>query len=126
DRKHRPFAATLAELESIFRQAADDGGNVLIPAFAVGRTQDLLYLMAEHYGEWRLDRWRVVLDPPMGIGATGVYSQYRHLYRVELFQRGRHWPTLPNFDAAAKPEDSGRLNDVPLEQNVIQRSGQSI
>src|SRR5690606_26647698 len=123
DRNHRPFPATLAELESIFKAAADDGGNVLIPAFAVGRTQDLLYLMAEHYAEWRLDRWRVVLDSPMGIGATGIYSQYRHLYRVELFQHGRHWPTLPNFEAAATSEDSRRLNDIPSGLIIIAGSG---
>ncbi len=123
DRNHRPFPATLAELESIFKAAADGGGNVLIPAFAVGRTQDLLYLMAEHYGEWRLDRWRVVLDSPMGIGATAVYSQYRHLYRAELFQRGRHWPTLPNFDATPTPEESKRLNDVASGLIIIAGSG---
>jgi len=123
DRNHRPFPATLAELESIFKAAADDGGNVLIPAFAVGRTQDLLYLMAEHYAEWRLDRWRVVLDSPMGIGATGIYSQYRHLYRVELFQHGRHWPTLPNFEAAPTSADSERLNDVSSGLVIIAGSG---
>ncbi|HEX6993936.1 MAG TPA: MBL fold metallo-hydrolase [Gammaproteobacteria bacterium] len=123
DRNHRPFPATLAELESIFEAAADGGGNVLIPAFAVGRTQDLLYLMAEHYAEWRLDRWRVVLDSPMGIGATGVYSQYRHLYRAELFEHGRHWPTLPNFDATPTPQESQRLNDVRSGLIVIAGSG---
>jgi len=123
DRNHRPFPATLAELESIFKAAADAGGNVLIPAFAVGRTQDLLYLMAEHYGEWRLDRWRVVLDSPMGIGATAVYSQYRHLYRAELFEDGRHWPTLPNFDATPTPEESKQLNDVPSGLVIIAGSG---
>src|SRR5690606_39992191 len=71
--------------------------NVLIPAFAVGRTQDLLYLMAEHYADWRLDRWRVFLDSPMGIEATGIYSVYRHLYkrseerRVGKECRARRW-----------------------------------
>jgi metallo-beta-lactamase family protein len=123
DRNHRPFSATLAELESIFKEAADAGGNVLIPAFAVGRTQDLLYLMAEHYGEWRLDRWRVVLDTPMGIEATGIYSQFRHLYRAELFQHGRHWPTLPNFEATPTSAESRRLNDVSSGLIIIAGSG---
>jgi len=123
DRNHRPFSATLAELESIFREAADGGGNVLIPAFAVGRTQDLLYLMAEHYAEWRLDRWRVVLDTPMGIEATGVYSQFRHLYRAELFEHGRHWPTLPNFEATPSSQESQRLNDVSSGLIIIAGSG---
>ncbi len=123
DRNHRPFPATLAELQTIFEAAADAGGNVLIPAFAVGRTQDLLYLMAEHYASWRLDRWRIVLDTPMGIGVTGVYSQYRHLYRAELFEHGRHWPVLPNFEASSSPDDSRRLNDVSDGLVIIAGSG---
>lgn len=123
DRNHRAFAATLSELRSIFLEAAESGGNVLIPAFAVGRTQDLLFLMAEHYAEWRLDRWRVILDSPMALEATGVYSLFRHLYKAELFQDGRHWPTLPNFEASPTAQDSMRLNDVTSGAIIIAGSG---
>ncbi|MEX2124762.1 MAG: MBL fold metallo-hydrolase [Woeseia sp.] len=123
DRNHRSFDSTLDELRGIFREAADGGGNVLIPAFAVGRTQDLLYLMAEHYGEWRLDRWQVFLDSPMAIEATGIYSQYRHLYRAELFRDGQHWPVLPNFAATASREESMSLNRIESGAIIIAGSG---
>ena len=123
DRNHRPFDATLAELRSIFLEAADSGGNVLIPAFAVGRTQDLLFLMAEHYADWRLDRWRVFLDSPMAIEATGIYSVYRHLYKAELFKDRQHWPVLPNFDATPTAQDSMRLNEVTSGAIIIAGSG---
>jgi metallo-beta-lactamase family protein len=123
DRNHRSFDSTLDELRTIFRDAAESGGNVLIPAFAVGRTQDLLYLMAEHYGEWRLDRWRVLLDSPMGIQATGIYSQYRHLYRTEVFRDGQHWPVLPNFEATATSEESMSLNRIESGAIIIAGSG---
>jgi metallo-beta-lactamase family protein len=123
DRNHRSFEATLDELQSIFRAAADSGGNILIPAFAVGRTQDLLYLMAEHYGDWRLDKWQVFLDSPMAIEATGIYSQHRHLYRAELFRDGQHWPVLPNFAATASSEESMSLNRIESGAIIIAGSG---
>ena len=123
DRNHRAFESTLEELRAIFHDAAESGGNVLIPAFAVGRTQDLLYLMAEHYAEWRLDRWQVFLDSPMGIEATGIYSQFRRLYRAELFRDGQHWPVLPNFAATASSEQSMSLNRIESGAIIIAGSG---
>lgn len=74
DRNHRSFDSTLDELRGIFRDAAESGGNVLIPAFAVGRTQDLLYLMAEHYGEWRLDRWQEVNAKIHTVGGLSAHA----------------------------------------------------
>ena len=65
DRLHRPFAETLEELAGVFEVARAAKGNVLIPAFTVGRTQDLLYLMAEHHDDWRLRDWHIFLDSPM-------------------------------------------------------------
>ena len=61
DRLHRSFDETLEELAKLFETARGGGGNLLVPAFAIGRTQDLLYLMAEHYDEWKLADWRVFL-----------------------------------------------------------------
>ena len=51
-RLHRDRMATVAELGEIFAQARRDGGNVLIPAFAVGRSQELLYWFARYWDEW--------------------------------------------------------------------------
>ncbi|HEX6259849.1 MAG TPA: MBL fold metallo-hydrolase [Woeseiaceae bacterium] len=123
DRNHRTFGATLDELRDIFRSAADSGGNVLIPAFAVGRTQDLLYLMSEHYADWRLDRWRVFLDSPMAIEATEIYSRYRRLYRAELFPDGQDWPILPNFTATRTSGESMALNKIESGAIIIAGSG---
>jgi metallo-beta-lactamase family protein len=121
-RNHRSFAATLEELKSIFLRAAADGGNVLIPAFAVGRTQDLLYLLAEHYDEWQIGRWRVYLDSPMAIEATAVYRHYRHLYRdSSSFARGVK--TLPNLVATRTTEESMQINNVESGAVIIAGSG---
>lgn len=123
DRDHRPFADTLAELQGIFTDAADRGGNVLIPAFAVGRTQDLLYLMARHFDDWQLGGWQVFLDSPMAIETTHVYSQYRHLYRTALFGAGQEWPALPNLRATRRSAESMEINRIESGAIVIAGSG---
>ena len=122
DRDHRPFDATLRELETIVRAAADAGGNILIPAFAVGRTQDILYLLAEHYEAWRLDRWRIFLDSPMAIEATELYWRYRDLQKNVLFRDGRS-PQLANVIASQTPEDSARIDEIRGGAIVIAGSG---
>jgi metallo-beta-lactamase family protein len=123
DRLHRPFAATMQELAGVFEEARAARGNILIPAFTVGRTQDLLYLMAENHDEWGLDRWQIYLDSPMGIDATKVYSRYRDLYGAKLFGPASHFPRLPNFYTTRTPEESMRINDIESGAIVIAGSG---
>lgn len=123
DRNHRSFEDTLAELESVFLDASVHHGNILIPAFAVGRTQDLLYLMSEYYDQWRLSDWRVYLDSPMAIEATSVYSRYRYLYGAQLFRKTESVPELPNFRPTPTSADSMRLNEIESGAIIIAGSG---
>ena len=83
DRNHRPISETLEQLTAVFESARAAHGNVLIPAFTVGRTQDLLNLMAEHQDAWGLRDWNVFLDSPIDISATKVYSRYRNLFAAQ-------------------------------------------
>ena len=77
DRLHRSFDATIEELTELFNTANPRQGNILIPAFTVGRLQDLLYLMLKNEREWGLEKWRTFVDSPMGIEATSAYAHYR-------------------------------------------------
>lgn len=123
DRVHRSFEATLDELGSVFASASAAGGNIIIPAFAVGRTQDLLYLMSEHYDAWRLDDWQVFLDSPMAIQTTEVYANFRHLYDAELFPHGRDRPALKNLRMSRTSTDSMAINEIESGAIVIAGSG---
>ncbi len=123
DRLHRPFAETMEELGSVFEVASANQGNILIPAFTVGRTQDLLYLMAEHFDEWGLGDWTIFLDSPMGIEATEAYAKYRHLYGVKLFGPDSHLPDLPNFHMTRTTEESMMINQVKSGAIIIAGSG---
>lgn len=123
DRLHRPFAETIEELENVFQMAHAGHGNVLIPAFTVGRTQDILYLMAENFDRWRLQEWQVFLDSPMGIEATNTYAEYRHLYGTRLFGPDAHLLNLPNFHKTRSTEESMALNDIKSGAIIIAGSG---
>jgi metallo-beta-lactamase family protein len=119
NRDHRPFGATLEELRGIFRAAADGGGNVLIPAFAVGRTQDLLFLLAKHYEDFGLGAWRVFLDSPMAIETTQLYWRNAPLQRAELLPGDGRF----SVTAAETSEDSMRINAIESGAVVIAGSG---
>ena len=123
DRLHRPIEETLEELGEVFETARAAQGNILIPAFTIGRTQDLLHLMAENYERWNLDDWHVFLDSPMGIEATEVYARFRHLYDTKLFGDGTDSPRLPNLHQTRTPEESMVINEVEAGAIIIAGSG---
>ena len=123
DRNHRSFDETMAELAEIFHTARAGDGNILIPAFAVGRSQDLLYLMAENYDAWGLDDWHIFLDSPMAIDATATYSRHRHLYGARLFGPESDRPQLPNFHETPTTEESMVINQVESGGIIIAGSG---
>jgi metallo-beta-lactamase family protein len=123
DRLHRPIDETLHELGDVFESARANQGNILIPAFTVGRTQDLLYLMAENFERWKLGKWDIFLDSPMGIEATDVYAKFRHLYGAELFKPGASEPALPNLYETRTPEESMQINEIRSGAIIIAGSG---
>ncbi len=123
NRLHRPIASTRDELTGVFSSARAARGNVLIPAFTVGRTQDLLQLMSENFEQWGLDGWRIFLDSPMGIEATGVYARFQHLYDVPLFGSTEDKRGLPNLFATKTVEDSMAINDISAGAIIIAGSG---
>jgi metallo-beta-lactamase family protein len=126
DRLHRDRAATLAELGEILLHARKGGGNVLIPAFAVGRSQDLLYELGTHFAAWDLGAWRIFLDSPMAIDASQVYWRHPELYDEEARElRGRTGtlPPLPNLTLCRTAEESMAINRIPGGAIVIAGSG---
>jgi metallo-beta-lactamase family protein len=78
NRLHKSLPETMAELEhAITDTLARKGGNVIVPAFAVGRTQELLYLLAEMHRAGRLPNMEIYVDSPMALKATEI--TLRHL-----------------------------------------------
>jgi metallo-beta-lactamase family protein len=126
DRRHRGREDTERELGSILAQAERDGGNVIVPAFAIGRSQELLYLLAKHYGEWHLARWKIFLDSPMAIAASKVYWRHPDRFDEEatrLREGFRGLPPLPNLSLTETADESRAINSVRGGAIIIAGSG---
>jgi metallo-beta-lactamase family protein len=126
NRRHRDRQATIDEMGEIISEAAHHRGNLLIPAFSIGRTQELLYYFGTYYEEWGLDRWHVFLDSPMAIRASKVYWEYPQLYDEEatkLRRRIHEMPHLQNLRLTPSPEESMAINRIKSGAIIISASG---
>jgi len=126
DRAHRSFDDTLRELNEVISAAYESEGNILIPAFAVGRSQELLYLFAKYYQPWRLDQWQIFLDSPMAIEATEVYMRHKELYDVEagrMWEKNNRKSLLPNLSLTRTANQSMKLNMFHSGAIIIAGSG---
>jgi metallo-beta-lactamase family protein len=126
DRNHKDRAETIIELGGILDAAWRDGGNVVIPAFAVGRTQELLYWFARHWDDWSLSRWQIFLDSPMAGKVVEVYDHHHDLFDAEAQEVWRGTPNpfrLPNLRTTASTEESIAINGVERGAIIIAGSG---
>ncbi|MGN7830614.1 MBL fold metallo-hydrolase RNA specificity domain-containing protein [Pseudoxanthomonas sp. 22568] len=126
DRNHRDRPATVRELGDVLEQAWADRGNVLIPAFAVGRSQELLYWFARHWDEWNLSRWRVFLDSPMAGKVVQIYGRHHELFDMEAQEVWRGSPNpfrLPNLHITESTAESMAINQITNGAIIIAGSG---
>ncbi|WP_146909032.1 MBL fold metallo-hydrolase RNA specificity domain-containing protein [Arenimonas daejeonensis] len=125
-RKHRERAATLSEIGEVLESARQAGGNVLIPAFAVGRSQELLYWFARYWDEWKLSRWKIFLDSPMATKVVEVYDRHEPLFDAAAQKVWRERPhpfRLPNLKFTADTDQSRGINAHERGAIIIAGSG---
>ncbi len=126
DRSHRSWDETRAEVEEIAAITETVKGNILIPAFGVGRTQLLLYWMARNYATTRLDKWRIFLDSPLAIKATNVYERNVRLLDKDaraLWESRSIVDSIPNLTFTATADESRELNFIKSGAIIIAGSG---
>ena len=126
NRRHRNQQKTIDEIGAIISMAQHENGNLLIPAFSIGRSQEVLYFMGTYYKEWELDRWKIFLDSPMAIKASKVYWEYPHLYdedATRLRHKVNEMPQLRNLHLCSAVEDSMAINNIKTGAIIIAGSG---
>jgi metallo-beta-lactamase family protein len=126
DRDHRSLDATVAELHEILARAVKDKAVVLIPSFAIGRAQQVLFHVAELVRGGNLPDFPIFLDSPMAIDATALYAKHKALFDAEaraLARRGQFKEDLKGLRYLKTADDSRRLNDLDGPALVIAGSG---
>lgn len=125
DRLHDPEDPKVA-LARVVNEAAARGGPLLIPAFAVGRTQELLYHLRELEDEGRIPVLPVRVDSPMAAAATQIYSRNRDEHDEEyesVIEQHRHPLRTQSMVTASTREESKRLNEEKGTRVIISASG---
>ena len=84
DREHEPSDELRATMAQIINETVDRGGNILIPAFAIERTQEVLYQLHSLLTEKRIPPLMVFLDSPMAVKVTRVFKRHRELFDQEM------------------------------------------
>ncbi len=130
DRLHAPSPDYVAELTDVIQKTLDRGGNVVIPSFAVGRTQELLYyirIIKEKGLIKNHDGFKVVVDSPLAVEATEIYSSEMEEYyddeALELLRKGINPVVFPDLKVSVSSEESRAINDDPTPKIIISASG---
>ena len=126
DRDHQPIKATIKEFKRVIVKTLNNRGNVLIPSFAVERTQELLCILREMYESGELPKCKVFLDSPMATRATVVYRQYVDELTKKCQKNVKEDGTVFNFDSliyTETPEASKAINDIKSRAIIIAGAG---
>lgn len=127
NRAHRSFKATCDELAEALRRTLEvDGGNVIIPAFAVGRTQEILFVLADLVRAGRLARLDVVVDSPMASMVTELTVRHEDLWddeTRELYAWAQQHTDRFRLRFVQDVEESMALNHVRGGLVIVSASG---
>jgi len=127
DREHKSMEATQDELVAAINDTIErKGGNVIIPAFAVGRTQDMLYLLADLTRQARIPRLSVFVDSPMATAATEITFRHMALLDAETHAlMGKHGGAahFRKLEFVESVEESKALDRIAGGAVIISASG---
>ncbi len=130
NRLHTESPDYIGELTAVIQRTLDRGGNLVIPAFAVGRTQELLYYI-RIIKEKNLIRnhasFPVVVDSPLAVEATNIYSnemqEYYNDEAIELLNKGTNPVTFPDLSVSVSSDESKMINEDTTPKIIISASG---
>ncbi|MBE5795412.1 MAG: MBL fold metallo-hydrolase [Clostridiales bacterium] len=130
DRTHGPTPDYIGNLTEIIQSTLDKGGNVVIPSFAVGRTQELLYFI-RHIKQNGLikghDHFPVYVDSPLAVEATNVFKENTYECAdeetLELLKQGINPIACPDLHLSITADDSKALNVDKEPKVIISSSG---
>ncbi len=126
DRRHQDIGNTKYELQRVVNTICRTKGKLIIPAFSIGRTQHIVYLLNQLYHEERICPLPVYVDSPLSSAATAIYSRHTECWDENAL-RFMKLAMMPfNFETLRYTEDleqSKSLNDMPGPMIIISASG---
>ncbi|MGO9613025.1 MAG: MBL fold metallo-hydrolase RNA specificity domain-containing protein [Dissulfurispiraceae bacterium] len=123
-RLHKSMDESTNELVDAIKTTLNGGGNVLIPSFAVGRTQDILYVLNNLVNEGKLSKLEVYIDSPLAEEATRIYLAHSEVFDEEakrILKRGKESALKLHFIGSV--EESMKINLIRSGAVIIAGSG---
>jgi metallo-beta-lactamase family protein len=127
DKLHNDPQQAYTELKQVVGRTVQRGGKVIVPAFSVGRTQELVYWLNEMISDRDLPGLPVFVDSPLAVHASQVFSRHTYLFDEETrqFMREHRHPALnfPGLTYVQSVEESKAINDMRGPLIIISASG---
>lgn len=126
NRLHESIKDESAQIKEIVLDTISNRGNVIIPAFAVGRTQQILYTLNEMVESGELPRIPVFIDSPLAVSATKIFRDCRECYNQEtlwLLRKGDDPFYFPGLKCVRSADESRALNNYKGGAVIISASG---
>lgn len=128
DRLHEDYSQARRHLRNVVKQTARRSGKVIIPAFAVGRTQEIVYALNQLDADGDIPSVPVFVDSPLAVNATDVFRMHPEAWREEvqtfLAEDGRRSPfDYPEVEYVRGVRRSKQLNGMPGPAVIISASG---
>ena len=126
-RLHDPIDRVMDKLADVVNRTVKRGGKIIIPAFAVERTQELVYYLHLLRNEKRIPKVPVYVDSPMAVNATAIFKVHQECYDEETrhaFLENHQNPFgFDDLHYVTNVEESKRLNDLKEPAVIISSSG---
>src|SRR4030042_11744 len=128
DRTHEEHANTdiQKQLRDCINRTVDAGGNIVVPSFALERSQEMLYHLNELFLRKEIPRVPVFLDSPMAIRITEVFKHHAELFDREMMRRLRQGSSFFNYEnlrIVQSVEESKAINNIKGSSIIIAGSG---
>ncbi|RMA97768.1 MBL fold metallo-hydrolase RNA specificity domain-containing protein [Hydrogenothermus marinus] len=127
NRNHKSLEKSIEEFKQAIIDTLKRGGNVVIPTFALERSQEVLYILRKMYDEGSLPtNARIFLDSPLAISATRIFLQFPQLFNEklkEMIRKGENPFIFPNVEFTQTVEESKKINDIASGAIILAGSG---
>lgn len=126
DRLHKNIGEQLEQLVFIINDTFKRGGNVIIPSFAVGRTQELLFVLKKYLDSEKLKNLTVYVDSPLAMESTKIFHKYSKYYDDEAkkyIDSGLDPLEFEGLEFTHSPEESAKINKIQSGAIIISASG---
>ncbi|MEZ0323476.1 MAG: MBL fold metallo-hydrolase [Hydrogenothermaceae bacterium] len=126
NRNHKPLEESIKEFKTAIIESFKDGGNVVIPTFALERAQEILYILRKMYDAGELPKCKVFLDSPLAISATRLFLQFPEYLNEEtrsLIDKSYNPFVFSDVYFTTSVEESRKINEIESNAIILAGSG---